>query len=189
MNEYGFEYWEYLASRNVPDEESIGAPSSSQFGSKFSEEWVSKNLRLKAGMTVGDLGCGYGRFSIPIARRVSSVVAVDASTSMLRRVRRHIKVQEISNLHAIRASLTHLPLQDKSLDLGLCVGTIYYLPKPRAANALKEIRRASKRALVQFRNALSPYNIRRALLRTKPIEHVTFPPSLSLAPQFWKTYE
>lgn len=60
------------------------------------------------GMRVLDAGCGPGRLTIPLARRVGAageVVALDVQEGMLDRVRRRTSKQGLSNIRTLQASL------------------------------------------------------------------------------------
>lgn len=60
------------------------------------------------GMRVLDAGCGPGRLSIPLARRVGTggiVVALDVQEGMLERVRRRAADQQLTNVRTLRSAL------------------------------------------------------------------------------------
>lgn len=98
------------------------------------------------GMTVGDLGCGTGLFTVEMARLVGArglVHAVDCQTPMLTHTQGRVAAAGLSErvrLH--RAGIHQLPLPDDSLDLALMVAVIGELPAREAA--LEELRRVLK---------------------------------------------
>jgi 23S rRNA (uracil1939-C5)-methyltransferase len=67
-------------------------------------EWMG----LDAGTEVLDLYCGLGNFTLPLARRASSVLAVEADVRMLERARRNAERQGILNTTYVRADLEAL---------------------------------------------------------------------------------
>lgn len=67
-------------------------------------EW----LDLDDDVEVLDLYCGLGNFTLPLARRASSVLAVEADVRMLDRARRNAERQGIQNTRYVRADLEAL---------------------------------------------------------------------------------
>ena len=59
------------------------------------------NLELKPDYTVLDVGCGTGRLSIPIAKQVASVTAVDQSTGMLACLQENMENEGVTNITSI----------------------------------------------------------------------------------------
>jgi ubiquinone/menaquinone biosynthesis C-methylase UbiE/DNA-binding transcriptional ArsR family regulator len=88
--------------------------------------------------TVGDLGCGTGRFSATVAPFVQRVIAVDDSTAMLAAARRRLEGME--NVELRQGSLEALPLADGELDAAVLFLVLHHLPDP--AGALHEAGRA-----------------------------------------------
>lgn len=64
-----------------------------------------------------DLGCGAGHLAYALAPAVGSVVAYDASESMLGVVRRTADERGLTNLHCEAGDVHHLPFADASFDL------------------------------------------------------------------------
>jgi FkbM family methyltransferase len=59
------------------------------------------NLELKLDYTVLDVGCGTGRLSIPIAKQVASVTAVDQSPGMLTCLQENMEREGVTNITSI----------------------------------------------------------------------------------------
>jgi SAM-dependent methyltransferase len=103
-------------------------------------------LGLFNGMTVADVGCGTGLFTVEMARLVGArglVHAIDCQTPMLTHTQGRVAAAGLSErvrLH--RAGIHQLPLPDDSLDLALMVAVIGELPAREAA--LEEARRVLK---------------------------------------------
>lgn len=77
---------------------------------------------LKAGKedVVLDLGCGTGKFTLPLADRVSKVYGLDLSKEMLQKAK--IKSQGYSNIELVRSNvLNGLPFSEESFDKILCM--------------------------------------------------------------------
>jgi ArsR family transcriptional regulator len=89
---------------------------------------------------IGDLGCGTGHLSQALAPFVGRVIAVDASTPMLRAAR--ARIGDVANVEIRRGDLEELPIEDGALDAAFLVLVLPYLAEPRravteAARALK----------------------------------------------------
>ena len=74
---------------------------------------IISHLDLKPGMKVLDLGCGPGRLSIPLAKRLGDgeVVAADLQPAMLQRVKAKAEAAELGNIR-------YLELRAEEADLG-----------------------------------------------------------------------
>lgn len=92
------------------------------------------------GMRVLDAGCGPGRLSIPLARRVGSrgqVVALDVQEGMLEQVRRRAAEQRVNNIRTLRSALeanAEVPeLRAADFDRALLVTVLGEIPDPERA--------------------------------------------------------
>jgi ubiquinone/menaquinone biosynthesis C-methylase UbiE len=122
--------------------------------------WLEHPLRLRyrkpdrllgqlgvfQGMSVADLGCGTGLFTLEMARRVGEtgiVHAVDIQAPMIAYARRHLVAAGVEKPVRYHHSGIHtLPLPDQSVDVALMVAVLGELPaKPLA---LDEVRRVLK---------------------------------------------
>lgn len=83
------------------------------------------------GMRVLDAGCGPGRVTIPLARRVGAsgeVVALDVQERMLDRVRRNATRHGVTNIRTIRGRLTSdTPVLQEHRDAFDCVLLVFVL--------------------------------------------------------------
>lgn len=113
-------FWERLASNSrKTDIEACG-------GSKYLFE---NRFKFHEDDLILDAGCGYGRFSIPLASRCKRVVAIDLSESMLKRLKRNCTIFRLNNIDIIRADLRFLPFRPECFDKVICWSTIYYIPR------------------------------------------------------------
>jgi SAM-dependent methyltransferase len=114
-------FWESLASDTTKsDAESIGSPLHSFISSlDFAQE----------ARVILDAGCGYGRFSVPLAAKHDRIIALDLSKSMLERLRKNMEVFRLSNVDVIRGDLRVLPIRRGCLDGVVCYSTLCYIPK------------------------------------------------------------
>ncbi len=102
--------WQYLRTRKgSPTRDSLfwdGRASSFREGASESE-YVDGFLAImepRPEWTVLDMGCGSGTLAIPLARRVSSVTAVDFSPGMLEVVRNRCAAEGVGNVTTLQAS-------------------------------------------------------------------------------------
>jgi SAM-dependent methyltransferase len=69
-----------------------------------------RNLALRAGGPVLELGCGTGRIAMPLGRAGVSVVGIDRSGPMLDRARRRVRRARLAGrVHLIRGDIRYLP--------------------------------------------------------------------------------
>jgi SAM-dependent methyltransferase len=91
--------------------------------------------RLRPSDRVLDLGCGDGRHSALLAKRVRAVVGVDHQMLPLQFAR--LLVQQ-SNVALSRGDAAHLPLASQAFDGVTCFDVIEHLPKARAHELMQE---------------------------------------------------
>ena len=100
---------------------------------------------IEPGMTVLDLGCGSGAFTIPIAQAVGEtgrVYALDTQPDMLSLVARKLarpENKDIRNIELVRASAEHLPFANSSFDVVCATAVLYEIP--HRCKALREMKR------------------------------------------------
>jgi len=115
-----------------------------------------EQLRVEPGMTVCDMGCGDGYYTVELARRVGAdgkVLAVDIQPEMLQELSRRCERLEIKNVDMI-LGLPHDPkLPEGQVDLILMVDVYHEFSNP--VEMLEAMRRSLKPngriALVEFR--------------------------------------
>lgn len=106
---------------------------------------IVRQLELRPGMVVLDMGCGPGRLTLPLAREVGptgKVVAVDIQAGMLQRLRDKARTAGLANIEFIRAAAGEAGLQRDCFDRALLVTVLGEIPDRGAA--LKEIMTALK---------------------------------------------
>lgn len=95
------------------------------------EDWIIRQVQPRAGMRVLDLGCGTGKQSLVVARRVTpagEVLGVDISADAVQEFNAKAEREGIPQTTARRASLDEVLVQLKSLrfDLIISAYAIYY---------------------------------------------------------------
>ena len=107
---------------------------------------LAPHLGLFAGMTVGDLGCGSGLFTVLAASMVGErgkVHALDCQEPLLKRARARIDAAGVAQRVVFhRAGIHQMPLADGALDVALMIAVMGEVPAQEAA--LEEVRRVLK---------------------------------------------
>ena len=108
---------------------------------------ISKAMGVEKGMTVADLGCGPGFFTMPLASLVGPrgrVYAVDSSTTMLKHLRANIKKSHASGtrLKMVRADVSRTGIPSNSVDIVLFARVLHDIGKKGVF--LNEVKRICK---------------------------------------------
>jgi ubiquinone/menaquinone biosynthesis C-methylase UbiE len=101
---------------------------------------IVERLEVRPGMTVLDLGCGPGRLTIPIARKVGpdgEVVAMDIQSGMLQRAREKARATNLTNIEFLQAGAAEGKLGRDRFDRALLVTVLGEIPDRE--KALREI--------------------------------------------------
>jgi ubiquinone/menaquinone biosynthesis C-methylase UbiE len=109
-------------------------------------EHVLDVLRIGAGQTVADVGCGTGYFTVRLARRVGDrgkVIATDLQQEMLDLLQKRLRAAGIGNVVARLATAEDAALPPNAIDLVLLVDVYHEVPNP-------------PRTLAQIKTSLAP---------------------------------
>lgn len=90
---------------------------------------------------VVDLGAGTGLLSLPAARGVAAVYAVDYSEPMLTRLLERARADGLENVHTVVADMREVPLEDESANVVLSSYAFHHLRDEGKELALAEARR------------------------------------------------
>ncbi len=91
------------------------------------------NLNIKTGMTICDLGCGNGFYSLQLAKMVGPdgmILAVDVQPQMLHLLRARMEAEAIENVTPILGSFHNPHLPKNSVDYILMVDVYHELSHP-----------------------------------------------------------
>lgn len=95
---------------------------------------------IRAGHVVLDVGCGAGRVTVPAAMRVGSegrVVALDLQEAMLRKLRRRLAHESVTNVEPVLGGAGNGLVQSNTFDRALLVAVLGEIVDRQAA--LREI--------------------------------------------------
>ena len=112
-------------------------------------EKIIKSLGITTGMSVADLGCGPGFFTIPLALAVGEsgvVYAVDSDAGMLSHLQENLEKLGSTphgSVKRIEADVTKTKIPSGSVDVALFANVLHDLAEPHAF--LKEVRRIVKK--------------------------------------------
>ena len=107
------------------------------------------NLGVKPGMTVCDMGCGNGFYSLQLAKMVGpkgKVLCVDVQPEMLELLKERAAEAKITNIQPILGSLDDPKLPKGRVDLILCVDVYHEFSHP-------------EQMLFAMRESLSPHGL------------------------------
>jgi ubiquinone/menaquinone biosynthesis C-methylase UbiE len=92
-----------------------------------------RELNLKPGMTVADIGAGTGFLTRQMAKQVGPqglVYAVDVQPEMIEIMQRFAKAAGISNIKSVLSTTQQVKLPDQSIDLAIMVDVYHELEFP-----------------------------------------------------------
>lgn len=85
---------------------------------------------LNKSTTVLDLGCGSGRWTKFIAKKVKIVEAVDPSSAIYSATKLN---QNEPNVRVTQASVSNIPFEDNTFDFVVCLGVLHHIPDTQQA--------------------------------------------------------
>jgi ubiquinone/menaquinone biosynthesis C-methylase UbiE len=114
------------------------------------------NLGLKQGMTICDMGCGNGFYTVKLAKMTGEtgrVYAVDIQPEMLKLLKRRADDEKIRNITPVLGTFTDPKLPKGKIDLILLVDVYHEFshPEPMLAAMREALSPTGVCALVEFR--------------------------------------
>lgn len=93
-----------------------------------------------------DIGCGPGYFTLPLARRLRKVYAIDQSPFMLERCRERAQKEGLKNIEYILCEEDRIPLEDKAVSVSLIANLFHELLRPE--DFLEEVARITSHRII-----------------------------------------
>ncbi len=109
-----------------------------------------------------DIGCGTGLVTLPAARRAARTIGIDASATMLERLRARAAAEGITDIRLIHGDMRRLPLPDRSVDVVVSCYAFHHLTDDgkelATAEAFRVLRPGGRIVAVDmmFRLSLAP---------------------------------
>ena len=115
-----------------------------------------KNLNLKSGMHVADIGAGSGYYTSLIAKRIGNgkVYAVDVEPQMILFLNERIKEEKLSNVVTVLGSEKSTALPSSSIDMILLVDVYheFSFPYEMGQSMYNSLKPEGRLVLVEFRS-------------------------------------
>jgi ubiquinone/menaquinone biosynthesis C-methylase UbiE len=115
-----------------------------------------KNLNLKSGMQIADIGAGSGYYTSLMSKRIGNgkVYAVDVEPQMILYLNERIKEEKLSNVTTVLGSETSVRLPASSLDMMLLVDVYheFSFPYEMGQSMYNALKPDGRLVLVEFRS-------------------------------------
>ena len=108
-------------------------------------ELIAERMQLKPGMTVVEIGPGKGSYTKAIAKKIQpngKVFAIDIQESIINRLKKKIKKENIQNIIPKIEDAYNLSFEDESVDRIFAITCLPKIPDP--IRALREFKRILK---------------------------------------------
>lgn len=99
--------------------------------------------KIQPGERVLDIGCGTGRFTVPLAELGTDVSALDISTGMLEILRGKLDAKGLA-ADLQQGDMAHLPFPDNSFDVVTSFLALMHIPLEDRPAVFREVRRVLK---------------------------------------------
>jgi FkbM family methyltransferase len=115
-----------------------------------------KNLNLKPGMNIADIGAGSGYYSSLLSKRIGNgkVFAVDVEPEMIAYLNERIKQEELPNIITVLGTEKSVALPPSSMDMMLLVDVYheFSFPYEMGLSMFNSLKPNGKLVLVEFRS-------------------------------------
>lgn len=132
-------------------------PGVTQNDARFTETEADFLLKkMSAADTVLDMGCGTGRFTIPLAKVARSVSGLDLSAAMLAQAREKAEKEGLA-ISFYEADMAHMPFENETFDAVTCMLALMHIPLEKRQSVFLEASRVLKpggRMLISVKNAI-----------------------------------
>jgi ubiquinone/menaquinone biosynthesis C-methylase UbiE len=112
--------------------------------------------KVRSDDDVLDMGCGTGRFTVPLAERVRSVAGLDMSPMMLDAARKKLADRGLT-ADLREGNMAHLPFDDASFDVVISMLALMHVPRQDRQQVFREVSRVLRpggRLLIGVKNSV-----------------------------------
>jgi ubiquinone/menaquinone biosynthesis C-methylase UbiE len=151
-------YWDYVALEAKDFEKTLRLEKwrkaarnwLANYADKRARDFVLKVInevvKLDKSAKVLDVGCGPGKWAMLLAKKCSSVTAIDISPKMILLARENARKQNLNNIRFHVMSVSKLNMQDQTFDVVNCVTVLQHIfDDDEWRNAIREIARVTKK--------------------------------------------
>jgi len=140
-------------------------------------EKIMDTIGLKAGMSIGDIGAGKGRFSVWFAARVGNkgkVYANDIDQEALNYLSRRCKKNNIKNIQTILGKIDNPCFEENSLDIAFMINVYHHLERPveLVKNVIPSLKPGGILAIVEHDPEKSGYSRNESTPKQKMLEEL-----------------
>jgi ubiquinone/menaquinone biosynthesis C-methylase UbiE len=141
----------------IADEYDERIPGATENDRRFTEtEQTFLMSKINPSDHVLDMGCGTGRFTIPLAKIAAKVTGLDMSAAMLKIAEEKADRLDL-NIDFHEGDMAHLPFEDHSFDAVVCMLAIMHIPPENRERVFLEASRVLKpggRIIISAKNSL-----------------------------------
>ncbi len=111
--------------------------------------WMEIEPFLQSGISILDVGAGYGRYSLPLARRGFHVTHLEFSSRMLEAAKHEARREGLSGIDFVSGKVQNLSrFPDRSFQLSLALDAPVSYAYPEHGRALSELARVTSEVLL-----------------------------------------
>ncbi|MFP4546374.1 MAG: class I SAM-dependent methyltransferase [Methanomassiliicoccales archaeon] len=120
---------------------------------------ILDRAKVAQGETWGDLGCGVGYFTLPLAARGASVIAVDAQEEMLRSLGQRLYPEIRARVFPVLSEMPPIAMRDGCLDRSIMVNVLHEVDDRDSLSreVSRVLRPGGRLTLVDFPRKQTPF--------------------------------
>jgi ubiquinone/menaquinone biosynthesis C-methylase UbiE len=147
--EYWKEYWNVFPAENTGDlQRQVGRTRNRQ--PVTSEMWDSTldfvwgHMGIAPSSQVLELCCGNGMLTLPLARKVSSVMAIDFSVPLIRALTERLETEKVNNVTAITGDVNRVDIPEEEFSHALMYFALQHFSEKEAIVLFERVYNALK---------------------------------------------
>jgi len=88
-------------------------------------ELILKKWDMQPNFVAADVGCGHGFFTIPLAKKVKKVYAIDLNPDKLEKLMDKLEIYQLTNIEPVLGRDSKIPIVNEQFDLLVSVNTLH----------------------------------------------------------------